>query len=179
MSRVGKKPVEIEEGVSAQIERGAISIKGPKGELTLNYDSLISCEQKENQIHVICKHTTKELRAKHGLYRALIQNMVAGVTKGFEKTLELVGIGFRAHQKGNDLGLSLGFSHPINFKTPEGITVKVIGTNKIIISGIDKQLVGETTAKIRELKVPDKYKNKGIRYQGEKLIKKQGKSVKK
>lgn len=179
MSRVGNKVIDIESSVEIKEENGAVVVKGPKGELTCNVDSAITILIDGGQVKLSRTSEAKEIRAKHGLYRALIANMIEGVTKGFEKDLVMSGIGYRVQQKGKDLEFSLGYSHSVPFKAPEGIVFTVDGQDKIKVSGIDKQLVGETCARIRKLRKKDAYKGKGIHFAGEVVRKKPGKSVKK
>lgn len=179
MSRVGNKVIDIESNVEIKEENGTVVVKGPKGELNCAVDSVISVEISGDQLTLKRSSDEKSVRAKHGLYRALIANMVEGVTKGFEKDLVMSGIGYRVQLKGNDLEFSLGYSHPVPFPAPEGITFTVEGQDKIKVTGIDKQLVGETCARIRKLRKRDAYKGKGIHFAGEIVRKKPGKSVKK
>ncbi len=176
MSKIGKKPIDIPSGVTVSNNNNNISIKGSKGELSVTIDSIIEVDIKDNQVILFPKKETKKANALWGLSRSLVANMVYGVEKGYEKELELQGVGYKVAQKGNDLELNLGFSHPINFKAPEGIEFK-IEKNKINISGIDKQLVGQIAADIRSLKKPEPYKGKGIRYVGEQVRRKIGKKA--
>jgi len=179
VSRVGNKVIDIDSNVEVKEENGTVVVKGPKGELNCAIDSAISLVIDGTQISLKRSSEEKSVRAKHGLYRALIANMVEGVTKGFEKDLVMSGIGYRVQLKGKDLEFSLGYSHPVPFKAPEGITFTVDGQDKIKVAGIDKQLVGETCARIRKLRKRDAYKGKGIHFAGEVVRKKPGKSVKK
>jgi large subunit ribosomal protein L6 len=179
VSRVGNKVIDIESNVEITQDNGIVVVKGPKGELNCKVDKAISVAIDGNQIKLSRSSEEKEIRAKHGLYRALIANMVEGVTKGYEKDLVMSGIGYRVQLKGKDLEFSLGYSHPVPFKAPEGITFTVDGQDKIKVAGIDKQLVGETCARIRKLRKRDAYKGKGIHFAGEVVRKKPGKSVKK
>jgi len=180
MSRLGKLPVALTNNVEAQIKDKEIIIKGPKGELSTAYKGdKVKVEKTDEGLLVSIKDLAdRELRAYWGLYRSLINNMVHGVTEGFEKKLEISGVGYRAAVSGQTLTLNMGYSHPVDFPVPEGITITVEG-NVITVSGIDKQLVGETAARIRKVRKPDVYKQKGIRYQGEILIKKEGKTASK
>lgn len=176
MSRIGKKPIKIPEGVEVKIEGQKVVIKGPKGEISQEVRPEIKVSQREGEIFVSLKKETKEAKALWGLTRALLANMVQGVTEGFEKKLEIRGVGFRANLEGQDLALQLGFSHPVKIEKPEGITFSV-EKNIIGISGIDKQLVGQVAAKIRSIRPPDLYKGKGVRYLGEVVRKKEGKKA--
>ena len=176
MSRIGKKPIEIPKEVEVKIENRAVRVKGPKGELVYQYRPEISVEIREEKIFVLPKRRTKQTNALWGLTRALLANMVEGVVKGFEKKLEIRGIGYRAFLEGENLVLYLGLSHPLKVKQPEGIKF-IVEKNIITVQGIDKQLVGQTAAKIRKLRPPDPYKGKGIRYLGEEVIKKEGKKA--
>lgn len=178
MSRIGKLPVQIPDGVTVDIKDGFITVKGPKGSLEQEYDSAIQLEVKDNQLHVTRPNDLKRNRALHGLYRALIQNMVTGVSQGYEKKLQIVGVGYRASKDGKKLNLQLGFSHPVVMEDPEGITVEVPTQTEIIVKGIDKQLVGNHAAKIRAWREPEPYKGKGVRYVGEKVRRKEGKTGK-
>ena len=176
MSRIGKKPIEIPEGVDVEVSDGKVVIKGSKGELSQRIRPEIGVEKKEGKIYVSPKIETKQTKAFWGLFRALLANMVKGVTQGYEKKLELQGIGYRATLEGKDLVLQIGFTHPVKIEAPEGIEFKV-EKNIIIISGIDKGLVGQTAAKIRKTRPPEPYKGKGIRYVGEKVRRKVGKKA--
>jgi large subunit ribosomal protein L6 len=179
MSRLGKLPIELKAGTQAKIEGGFIIIKGPKGELKQKLHRLVEVKIEDNQIIVDIKNKDKqEEKAFWGLYRSLISNMVTGVEDGFEKKLEINGVGYRAQVQGKKLILNLGFSHPVEFELPEGITVQVEG-NAITLSGFDKQLVGETAARIRKIRKPEPYKGKGIKYSDEIIRRKEGKAVSK
>ena len=179
MSRIGKTPIEIKTGVEISIADSSIEIKGPKGTLTQNFPEGISVERHDETLQVIRENDLRETKALHGLVRSLINNMVTGVTDGYQKQLELVGVGYRAQSKGNNaLELQLGFSHPVKYDAPEGITLDVPSQTEINISGIDKQVVGQVAADIRALKKPEPYKGKGIRYVGEHIIRKAGKTAK-
>lgn len=180
MSRLGKRPVKIENGVECNINNDLIVVKGPKGSLQLEINSRkVQASVDNDVIQFTCSSNTKEEKAKFGLYRAIVSNMIEGVTKGFTKSLNLVGVGYRVQQKGSAIELSLGFSHPIHFEPPKDVVLQIEGTTKILVSGIDKHMVGQVAANIRSLKKPDPYKGKGILFEGEKIIRKQGKSVKK
>lgn len=178
MSRIGKAPVELPGGVDVKIEDGLITVKGPKGELKQELNANMAVEIENGVLTVKRPDDQKQNRAYHGLTRALIANMVKGVTEGFEKSLEIVGVGYRAQKQGNNLVLNLGYSHPIEMPDPEGIETAVDGTNKIIVKGIDKQKVGAHAANIRSKREPEPYKGKGIRYSGEYVKIKEGKSGK-
>ncbi len=178
MSKIGKKPIDIPTGVAVSIDKdkNEIIVKGPKGELRNNFASSIQIEVKDNQVFLRPKDETRKTRALWGLWRTLVSNMIRGVEKGYEKKLELQGVGYKVSKKGRDLDLSLGFSHPVVFKAPEGIEFEV-EKNIITVSGIDKQKVGQVAADIRSLKKPEPYKGKGIRYVGEYVRRKVGKKV--
>ena len=177
MSRLGKLPIEIPAGTQAKIENNFIIVKGPKGELKQELNNLVKVYVKEKEVKVSIKNEKiKKERAFWGLYRSLINNMVQGVEKGFEKKLEVNGVGYRITLVGKKLTLNVGYSHPVDFELPEGITGAVEG-NVITISGIDKQLVGEVAAKIRKIKKPEPYKGKGIKYIDEVIRRKEGKTA--
>ncbi|MCK4525296.1 MAG: 50S ribosomal protein L6 [Candidatus Pacebacteria bacterium] len=177
MSKIGKQSINIPAGITFSISKdNEVVVKGPKGELTKKIDPKVSAEVKDNQIIVSVRNNSKKNYAIWGLYRTLIANMIEGVEKGFEKKLEIQGVGYKAIQKGTDLELSLGFSHLVIFKAPEGIKFNV-EKNIITITGIDKQLVGQIAADIRSKKKPEPYKGKGIRYLGEQVRRKVGKKV--
>lgn len=178
MSKIGKQPVEISEGVAVKIDGQTVAIKGPKGELFRKLEQGVKAKIVDNAVVVSVVSPSKTARQLWGLNRTLISNMVEGVTGGFKKELELVGIGYRAEKKGEDLVLSLGFSHPVEFKSPEDIALEVADKTKITISGIDKQLVGQTAARIRSLRPPEPYKGKGIKYVDEVIKTKPGKAGK-
>lgn len=180
MSRLGKKPIQVPSGVKIDIQKENVNVEGPKGKLSLAFDPKVAITFEDNILTFTVPETAdKSLRAKHGLYRVLVQNMINGVTEGFKKDLELVGVGYRTQLKGKSLEFALGFSHPVTVDPPAGIEFVVEGNNKISVSGIDKQLVGHVAANIRALRKPDPYKGKGVRYAGEYIRKKQGKTVKK
>lgn len=178
MSRIGKKPITIPEGIEISVDKNRVSVKGSKGELSLDLKKYVSLEISDNQVVVSRNEEHKHARAMHGTVRSLIANMIVGVSQGFKKELELVGIGYRVKKEGNNLSLSLGYSHPVIFEAVENVDLKVEGTNKIIVSGIDKHLVGQVAANIRALRPPEPYKGKGIRYSDEVVIKKAGKAGK-
>jgi len=179
MSRIGKTPVLIPEKVSIDINGLNIVVKGPKGELKRSMPEGIRMDKKENQIIVSPTSTKRFSRQRHGLCRALIANMVQGVSEGFTKKLEIVGVGSRAQVKGKNLVVSAGFSHPIEMIPPDGITYKVESNTNVIVSGIDKEIVGNEAAKIRSIRPPEPYKGKGIKYHDERILRKAGKSGKK
>lgn len=179
MSRIGKLPVVLPQGVTCEIQPGnVVTVKGPKGTLTRELSTEMTIEQKDNEIIVTRPDDLKRHKALHGLTRALIQNMVTGVHDGFTKVLEINGVGYRATKQGNKLVLALGYSHPIEMIDPEGLESKVEG-NKITITGIDKQAVGQYAANIREKRGPEPYKGKGIKYSDEIIRRKVGKTGKK
>ncbi len=175
MSRIGRKPVAVPDAVSVSIAPGNIAVKGPKGELTQTYSQDMTVSQEEGTILVARPTDRGEHRALHGLTRSLIANMVEGVTDGFEKRLEIQGVGYRAALKGKNLELALGFSHPVSIEAPEGIEFEVPQPTEIVVRGIDKQLVGQVAADIRKRRKPEPYKGKGIRYKGEQVLRKVGK----
>lgn len=178
MSRIGKLPIAVPGGVDVKIDGQQVSVKGPKGELTLVMSEPIRAALEDGQVLVTRPDDERDSRALHGLTRTLINNNIIGVTEGYVKQLEVVGTGYRVQQKGAGLELALGFSHPVHFDAPEGITLSVEGANKITVSGISKQAVGEVAANIRKLKKPEPYKGKGIRYAGEVVRRKAGKAGK-
>jgi large subunit ribosomal protein L6 len=177
VSRIGKKPVQIPKGVSVSLKDGIINVKGPKGELAEKIHSDIAVSVKDQEIVLTRKSDESKYRALHGLWRALIQNMINGVTQGYTKKLEIVGVGYRAEMKGTKLNLLLGYSHPILFAAPSGIKIEAPTQTSIVISGIHKQLVGLVAAKIRSLRPPEPYKGKGIKYEGEYIRRKAGKAA--
>jgi len=177
VSRIGKKPIPIPEKTEVAINANTITVKGPKGELTWGYPSEINVVKEENEVIVTRSNDSKTNRSLHGLTRMLIANMIEGVTKGYEKTLEITGVGYSAEIRGKSLIINIGFSHPVLITPTEGITLTVPKNLQITVSGINKQQVGQMAAKIRSVKPPEPYKGKGIRYQGEKLRRKDGKKV--
>ena len=177
MSRIGKKPVVIPKGVTVTQNGQNLKIKGPKGELEYTVHRNIAIEIKDNEITVKRPDDTKENKSLHGLSRALIQNMVDGVTNAYQKTLDIVGVGYRAELKGKNLLLNIGYSHPIYFIPPDGITLQTPVQTQIVISGIDKQLVGMIASKIRSIRKPEPYKGKGIKYSDEQIKRKAGKTA--
>jgi large subunit ribosomal protein L6 len=178
MSRIGRLPVPIPSGVDVAIDGQAVTVKGPKGTLALTVVEPIAVVKEDAVIRVTRPSDDGKVRALHGLSRTLIANMVTGVTEGYSKTLEIVGVGYRVQAKGRDLEFSLGYSHPVLVTPPEGITFRVEAPTRFVVEGIDKQLVGETAARIRKLRKPDPYKAKGVRYQGEVIRRKVGKAGK-
>ena len=176
MSRVGKKPIEIPKGVEVKVEGSEVIGKGPKGELSQSFRPEIKVELREEKIFVLPQMETKKTKALWGLTRALIANLIFGVTEGYEKKLEIQGLGYRASIEGEDLILQIGFTHPVKIKAPGGIKFSV-EKNIITVSGIDKELVGQIAAKIRKVRKPEPYKGKGIRYQGEVIRRKAGKKA--
>ncbi len=178
MSRVGQAPIVIPDGVSVAITAGQIHVNGPKGELHRALPEDITVEQVDGEIRVTRDKETREVRALHGLVRSLINNMVLGVTQGFEKALEIQGVGYRVTKQGNDLELAVGFSHPVKKPAPAGIEYDVPSPTRIVVKGIDKELVGQIAAEIRSIRKPEPYKGKGIRYEGEYVRRKAGKAAK-
>src|ERR1700746_578253 len=178
MSRIGRLPVTIPSGVQVEIDGRQVTVQGPKGTLQHTVADPIDVVREDGQLKVTRPSDEGPVRALHGLSRTLIANMVTGVTTGFSKTLEIVGVGYRVVAKGKDLEFSLGFSHPVVVTPPEGITFRVEAPTRFVVEGIDKQLVGETAARIRKLRKPDPYKAKGVRYQGEVIRRKVGKAGK-
>ncbi|HEY1977241.1 MAG TPA: 50S ribosomal protein L6 [Candidatus Baltobacteraceae bacterium] len=179
MSRIGKLPVAVPSGVNVTLNDGEVLVKGPKGELRQAIlSNVVSVKMEDGKVLIERKGEAREHRAAHGLTRTLIANMVEGVSKGYRKSLEIQGVGFRVAKAGEKLNLSLGFSHPVVFEAPRGIALMVEGQNKIHVEGIDKQAVGQVAAEIRGLRPPEPYKGKGIRYAGEVVRKKLGKAGK-
>jgi len=177
MSRVGKNPVSIPSGVTVTVADGAVKVKGPKGELSQALVHGITAAVEDGSVVFSRPDESKQSRASHGLVRALVNNMVTGVSQGFEKKLEVIGVGYRADVKGSQLVMNLGYSHPINYDIPKGVAVDVDKQNVITIQGIDKQQVGQVAAEVRAFRSPDSYKGKGVRYQGEYIRLKTGKSA--
>lgn len=176
MSRVGRMPIDIPAGVNVNLDGHVITVKGPKGELTRTLHPDMKITVADNVITVERPSDEKEHRALHGLTRALVANMVTGVTTGFKKELEIVGVGYRAQMKGKKLALTLGFSHPLELDAPEGVTVECPTATTIVVSGANNETVGEFAAKIRDYRLPEPYKGKGIRYAGEHVRRKAGKA---
>jgi large subunit ribosomal protein L6 len=178
MSRIGKKPIALPQGVKVDLKDGMVLVEGPKGSLSRPLLEGIQLDMAEGSLQVKRANDTKRVRSYHGLMRTLVANMVDGVSKGFEKKLEIVGIGYRSEMQGNSIVLYLGYSHPINFPLPSGISADIEKQTVVTIKGIDKELVGQVSAKIRDLRRPDPYKGKGVKYAGEVLRKKAGKTGK-
>ena len=176
MSRIGVKPVNLPAGVEVKVDGNVVTVKGPKGELQEQISSRLTVEINDGIVTVSRPSDVKEDRAQHGLARTLIANMVTGVTEGYEKKLEFNGVGYKVEKKGDTLVLSLGFSHPVEMKDPEGITTEATSATEVIVKGIDKALVGQYAANIRAWRKPEPYKGKGIRYAGEKVRRKEGKA---
>ncbi|ABB34138.1 50S ribosomal protein L6 [Synechococcus sp. CC9605] len=181
MSRIGKNPVPVPEKVTVSLDGLTVKVKGPKGELerTLPEGVSVSVSQDNNTIVVSPTSTKRISRERHGLSRTLVANMIEGVSNGYSKALEIVGVGSRAQVKGKTLVVSAGYSHPVEMEAPEGITFKVENNTRVIVSGIDKELVGNEAAKVRAIRPPEPYKGKGIKYEGERILRKAGKSGKK
>ncbi|HLC93759.1 MAG TPA: 50S ribosomal protein L6 [Patescibacteria group bacterium] len=178
MSRIGKKPILIPQGVTVEINGDEVIVQGAKGQLSTKIRPEIKTIQSDGTLTFEVRRNTKNADSYWGLTRALVANMIAGVTQGFEKKLELVGVGYRAKPSGKGVSLSVGYSHPIEFPAPDGITIEVPDVQNIVVRGIDKQLVGLTASKIRKVRKPEPYKGKGIRYAGERVKRKAGKSGK-
>ncbi|MBM4167942.1 MAG: 50S ribosomal protein L6 [Ignavibacteria bacterium] len=177
MSRIGRKPVQIAKGITVTQESGILKVKGPKGELSTVPHRLIGVDIKGQEI-VLTRHSDEKFsKSLHGLWRALIQNMVTGVSEGFSRKLEIVGVGYRAEMKGKKLHLQVGYSHPILFSPPDGVKIETPTQTSILVSGIDKQLVGLVASKIRSFRPPEPYKGKGIKYEGEYIRRKAGKAA--
>lgn len=179
MSRIGKQPIEIPAGVKISLDNQTLTVTGPKGTLSRSLLDTVSIDMTDKALTVSRVDESIKARSTHGLTRTLISNMVTGVTKGFERALEINGVGYRAEIKGDVLNLSLGYSHPVNFPLPVGITVEVDKMTKLLVKGIDKELVGQTAAKIREFRSPEPYKGKGVKYADETILRKAGKTGKK
>jgi len=175
MSRIGKRPIVIASGVTVTLDGQTVTVKGPKGQLSWTVVDEIAVTHENGELTLAPKEVSKRASAMWGLSRSLVANMVQGVTSGFEETLELVGVGYRAAMKGQALSMQLGFSHDVDIPAPEGISFAVPKQTEIRVSGIDKQLVGEVTARIRRIRPPEPYKGKGVRYAGEKVRRKEGK----
>ena len=176
MSRIGRKPIAIPAGVEVKVEEGLVTVKGPKGTLSQKISPIISVEINGNEINVTRPNDEKEARSLHGLSRTLINNMVVGVTEGYKKELEVNGVGYRVQKQGDTLVMNLGYSHQVFVKEIPGITIEAPGPNQIIISGADKQLVGQFAAEVREKRPPEPYKGKGIKYSTEHIRRKEGKA---
>ncbi len=179
MSRIGNKPIEIPEGVEVNIQGNHVTVKGPKGTLERNVSEKIAVSVENNKVIVKRPNDETEMKSLHGLTRTLINNMVVGVKEEFKKELEINGVGYRVQKQGNDLNLTLGYSHPVIYKAPNGITFDVPNPNSIIVKGIDKELVGQIAAEIRTKRLPEVYRGKGIKYVDEVIRRKEGKTGKK
>ncbi len=178
MSKIGRMPIQIPSGVEVTIDGNRVKVKGPKGELERTLSERMIIEKEENTITVKPRGTTKRDRSLHGLTRTLIANMVIGVTQGFEKVLDMVGVGYRGEVKGKELRLQLGFSHDVVYPIPEGITITTPAPTRVVVAGIDKEKVGQVAAEIRAFRPPEPYKGKGIRYENEYVRRKAGKAGK-
>jgi len=176
VSRIGKKPIPIPAGVTVTVDGSTVRVKGPKGELSQTFRPEVRVRVDDGRVVVDRVADSKTHRAMHGLTRALIANMVEGTVSGYRKTLELVGVGYRAEKKGNVLVLNVGYSHPVEYPEPEGMTISTPNPTTVVIEGIDKQRVGQVAAEIRSVRPPEPYKGKGIRYQGEQVRRKAGKA---
>ena len=178
MSRIGKQPIDIPNGVKAAVSGQTVNVEGPKGKLSLNAHSLMTVKIAENQVVVERANDGREARSLHGLTRTLVANMVEGVSNGYTKVLEINGVGYRAEPKGKGIKLALGFSHPVEFDPPAGVSIEVDKSKtKLTLTSIDKQLLGATAAKIRSYRPPEPYRGKGIKYQNEHIRRKEGKSA--
>lgn len=179
MSRIGKLPIPVPAGVTIAVADGQLKVKGPKGELTQKMATGVAVENEAGVARVTRADESRQSRSNHGLTRALLNNMVKGVTTGFERKLDIQGVGFKSEVKGTTLVMQLGFSHPINFPFPDGITISVEKGTKLSVKGSDRQIVGETAAKLKAFRPPDSYKGKGVRFEGEHVRLKAGKTAKK
>lgn len=175
MSRIGKKPVPVPAGVTATVDGQTVTAKGPKGELKFVVNDEVLIKLEDGEIAVQPRDQTKDARSKWGMSRTQIENIVTGVKDGFEKRLEITGVGYRAAMQGRNLQLALGFSHDVVYETPAGVTISVPKPTEIIVAGIDKQVVGQVAAEIRKYRGPEPYKGKGVRYAGERIVRKEGK----
>jgi len=175
MSRVAKRPVTLPKGVTVEIADGSVTVKGPKGSLTMSVRPEVEVTQEDGAVRVGIRTPSRVAGAMAGTTRALIQNMVTGVTNGFERKLELVGVGYRAQAQGKKLNLTLGFSHPVEYAVPDGITIETPSQTEIIVRGIDRQRVGQVAAELRRFRPPEPYKGKGVRYSGERVVLKEAK----
>ncbi len=179
MSRIGKRPIPVPKNVTVTIDGQAVKVKGPKGELSRILPGEVIVAMEGETVTITRRDESRPARQRHGLCRTLVANMVDGVSQGFSKRLEIQGVGYRAALQGKVLNLSMGYSHPVNIDPPEGITFAVEGTTNVVVSGIDKEIVGNTAAKVRAVRPPEPYKGKGIRYAGEVVRRKAGKAGKK
>ena len=175
MSRIGNRIITVPAGVTVELNNNIVTVKGPKGELTQEMLKDITMKQEENQI--VLERKNENAKAMHGTMNALISNMIKGVTEGYAKTLEIIGVGYRFNVQGNKLVIAAGYSHPVEMMIPEGLTVEANGNTEITVKGIEKVLVGEFAAKIREVRQPEPYKGKGIRYKNEHIVRKEGKKA--
>jgi large subunit ribosomal protein L6 len=175
MSRVAKKPIEITKGVTAELGDGAITVKGPKGSLSMNVSRDVEVKQVDNELHVSMRSGGRFTKAMAGTTRALLQNMVTGVSDGYQRKLELVGVGYRAQAQGKKLNLTLGFSHPVVYDVPTGVTIETPSQTEILVKGSDKQQVGQVAAELRRFRPPEPYKGKGVRYSDERIVLKEAK----
>ncbi|EUJ53810.1 50S ribosomal protein L6 [Listeria fleischmannii] len=178
MSRIGKKPITIPAGVTVTLDGGKATVKGPKGELVKEFNPDIKIDIEGSEINISRPSDNKTHRALHGTTRAILNNMVVGVSEGYEKTLELIGVGYRAQKQGSKLVLNVGYSHPVEFEAPKGVEIDVPANTKIVVKGFNKEHVGELAANIRAVRPPEPYKGKGIRYEGEYVRRKEGKTGK-
>lgn len=178
MSRVGQSPITVPDGVDVSVSGGTVTVKGPKGELSRTLPEELTISLSDGVVTLARSNEKRETKALHGLYRSLVANMVQGVTSGYEKALEIHGVGYRAQKQGNDLELSVGFSHTVKQTAPPGIEFDVPQPTRIVVRGIDKELVGQVAAEIRAVRKPEPYKAKGIRYEGEHVRRKSGKAAK-
>ena len=179
MSRIGKNPIPIPDKVSVEINGLAVKVKGPKGELSRVLPDGVEVSQADNVVTVSPSNSSRRSRERHGLCRTLVANMVEGVSKGYSKNLEIIGVGYRAAVKGKKLVVSAGYSHPVEMDPPEGVSFAVENNTKVTVSGTDKELVGNEAAKVRAIRPPEPYKGKGIKYEGERILRKAGKTGKK
>ncbi len=176
MSRIGKLPITIPSGVKVEVKDNVVKVEGPKGAIEQEFMEDVGIAVEDNSVLVTRRDESKQARSYHGLYRQLVNNMVTGVSQGFQRALLVNGVGYRAEVKGEILSLNLGYSNPIEYVVPEGVNIAVEGQNKIIVSGIEKQKVGQVSAEIRSLRPPEPYKGKGIKYEDERIVRKIGKS---
>ena len=179
MSRIGRKVIAVPAGVAITNDNNVITVKGPKGTLSRSFNADLGINISENEIEVTRPSDNKVHRSLHGTTRTLISNMVTGVTEGYKKNLELVGVGYRVNKQGDKIVLNVGYSHPVEFTPESGIEFEVVGTTKLTVHGIDKERVGQIAAEIRSVRLPEPYKGKGIKYEGERIIRKEGKAGKK
>jgi large subunit ribosomal protein L6 len=177
MSRIGKKPISVPSGVTVAIQDRMVTVKGPKGELKHELSTGVALEHSDSELKVVLQRDDRQAPALHGMHRAILANCVKGVSEGFTRALEIQGTGYRAAMEGKKLVLQLGFSHPIHFAVPDGVEIKVENPTRVVISGADKQIVGQVAADVREFRPPEPYKGKGIRYEGEMVRRKAGKSA--